>query len=67
MNIGTVVIIPRTGGSESPGEIIELYTDRARVRFPIGETYRGRPTPDGMQELYGYKTLPLDQLRVVAR
>ena len=30
MNIGTVVIIPRTGGGESPGEIIELYTDRAQ-------------------------------------
>jgi len=67
MNIGTAVIIPRTGGGESPGEIIEMYADRARVRFLIGETYRGRATPDGMQELYGYKTLPLDQLRVVEK
>lgn len=63
MQIGTKVMVPRTGGGYSLGEILEIYTDgRARVTFPIGATYRGRPRPlAGM----GYKTVKLSELQPV--
>jgi hypothetical protein len=38
VKIGDKVLVPRTGGGVSLGKIIELYTDRARVTFPIGAT-----------------------------
>lgn len=60
---GDKVMVPRTGGGYSLGEIIEIYTDgRARVTFPIGNIYRGKPRPlAGM----GYKTVKLSELRPV--
>lgn len=64
MKIGDNVMVPRTGGGYSLGEILEIYTDgRARVTFPIGATYRGRPRPPlaGM----GYKTVKLSDLMPV--
>lgn len=62
VKIGDKVLVPRTGGGVSLGKIIELYTDRARVTFPIGATYRGRPRPlAGM----GYKTVKLSELQPV--
>lgn len=63
MKPGDKVMVPRTGGGYSLGEILEIYTDgRARVTFPIGATYRGRPRPlAGM----GYKTVKLSDLRPV--
>jgi len=64
MNIGSAVIIPRTGGGESPGEVLEIYTDRARVKFQIGETYRGRVAPEEIRDLWGYKTVLIKDLRV---
>ena len=54
MKPGDKVMVPRTGGGYSLGEILEIYTDRARVTFPIGTTFRGKPRPlVGM----GYKTV----------
>jgi len=63
MKPGDKVMVPRTGGGYSLGEIIEIYTDgRARVTFPIGNTFRGKPRPlVGM----GYKTVKLSKLRPV--
>lgn len=63
MKPGDNVMVPRTGGGYSLGEILEIYTDgRARVTFPIGNTFRGKPRPlAGM----GYKTVKLSELRPV--
>ena len=63
VKVGDKVMVPRTGGGYSLGEIIEIYTDgRARVTFPIGNTFRGKPRPlAGM----GYKTVKLSELRPV--
>ena len=60
---GDKVMVPRTGGGYSLGEILEIYTDGwARVTFPIGNTFRGKPRPlVGM----GYKTVKLSELRPV--
>jgi len=62
VKIGDKVMVPRTGGGYSLGEILEVYVDRARVTFPIGNTFRGKPRPlVGM----GYKTVKLSKLRPV--
>jgi hypothetical protein len=63
VKIGDKVMVPRTGGGYSLGEILEIYTDgRARVTFPIGNIFRGKPRPlVGM----GYKTVKLSELRPV--
>ena len=63
MQIGDKVIVPRTGGGESAGEVIEIYTKHARVRFPIGDTFHGHKVV-GMNQLYGYKTLRQDALKL---
>ncbi len=64
MKPGDKVMVPRTGGGYSLGEILEIYTDRARVTFPIGNTFRGKPRPlVGM----GYKTVKLSELRPTQR
>ena len=62
VKIGDKVMVPRTGGGYSLGEILEVYVDRARVTFPIGATYRGRPRP--LAEM-AYKTLKMSELRPV--
>ena len=64
MKPGDKVMVPRTGGGYSLGEVLEIYTDRARVTFPIGTTFRGKPRPlAGM----GYKTVKLSELRPTQR
>ena len=65
VKIGDKVMVPRTGGGYSLGEILEIYTDgRARVTFPIGNIYRGKPRPlVGM----GYKTVKMSELRPTQR
>lgn len=40
---GDKVKVPRTGGGYSDGEIMEIYLDRAHLKFPIGDTFRGGP------------------------
>ena len=35
MQIGTKVMVPRTGGGETPGEVIELWGDHVRVRYKL--------------------------------
>jgi len=62
MKPGDKVMVPRTGGGYSLGEILEVYVDRARVTFPIGNIYRGKPRPVvGM----AYKTVKMSELRPV--
>ena len=65
MQIGTKVLVPRTGGGETPGEVVELWGDHARVRFTIGDYYRGKPAPPMMRGEYGYKTVRQSELREV--
>ena len=65
MKIGDHVMVPRTDGSQSEGEVIELYTTHARVKFPIGDTFRGKPTLEKLKALYGYKTIRLSELKLI--
>lgn len=62
MKPGDKVMVPRTGGGYSLGEVLEVYMGRAQVAFPIGNIYRGKPRPlAGM----GYKTVKMSELRPV--
>lgn len=63
--IGDRVLVPRTGGGETPGEVIELWGDHVRVRFAIGDYFHGKPTPEGLKAQYGYKTIRSDRLKEV--
>ncbi len=67
LKIGNKVMVPRTGGGETPGEVVEIYLfyDTARVRFPIEDTYRGREAAPELKDEYGYKTLRIGQLRLI--
>mgnify|MGYP000944865749 CR=1 FL=1 len=65
MKIGDKVLVPRTDGSYSPGEVIEVYTTRARVAFKLGDTYRGKPVPRFMQDQVAYKTIDQDKLSLL--
>jgi len=65
MQIGDKVLVPRTGGGESAGEVIEIYTKHARVRFPIGDTFKGRKLPGTLETTYGYKTLRQSDLKLI--
>lgn len=69
MKIGDKVLVPRTGGGTSKGEIIELYTtvEAARVKFPLDGTYQGGPIPEGVKASYGYKTIRLSDLKPIRR
>ena len=65
MQIGTKVLVPRTGGGETPGEVIELWGDHVRVRFAIGDYFHGKPAPEGIKSEFGYKTIKTDRLKEV--
>lgn len=65
LKAGNKVMVPRTGGSKSFGEIVEIYGDRARVKFVVGETFQGNPTSDKDKERYGYKVVSIDQLVLI--
>lgn len=65
MQIGDKVLVPRSNGDVTPGEVIEVYREHARVRFEIGDYYRGKPTPEMIKGQYGYKTLKQSDLKVV--
>ena len=65
MQIGTKVLVPRTGGGETPGEVIELWGDHVRVRFAIGDYFHGKPAPEGLKAQYGYKTIKTNELKEV--
>jgi hypothetical protein len=65
MNVGDKVMVPRTGGGKSPGEITGLYYGQARVKFVIGDTYHGKWAPWEIQGFYRYKTVKLDDLELI--
>ena len=65
MQVGDKVLVPRTSGDVTPGVIVEVYGDYARVRFEIGDYYRGLPTPPMIKGQYGYKTLKQSELKAV--
>lgn len=62
MKPGDKVMVPRTGGGSSLGEVLVVYEDRVWVAFPIGLTYQGRSQ---VLACTGYKTFKLDELLLV--
>ena len=68
MKIGDQVMIPRTDGSQSPGEIIDIDPwghKFARVKFIVGETFQGHPHPKKDHGRTAYKTVSLDELKPI--
>ena len=65
MQIGDKVLVPRSNGDTTPGEVIEVYADHARVRFPIGGYFHGKPAPVLLRGEYGYKTIRQSELKVI--
>lgn len=68
MKVGDKVMVPRTGGGKTPGEIVHINPMNplvARVKFICGPTYRGEPAPEGCENETVYKTVPLDQLKLI--
>lgn len=59
---GDTVMVPRTGGYHSIGEVLEVYADAARVKFKIGDLLHGKPVPEKLRGGYGYKTVPIKDL-----
>jgi hypothetical protein len=65
VKIGDKVLVPRTGGGVSPGEVIELWGDLARVQFRVGDLYRGKPAPEQFRDAMGHKTLKITELKPI--
>jgi hypothetical protein len=65
MQIGDRVLVPRTGDYDCEGEIIEVYDQHCRVKFVIGDYYRGKEAPPMIRGQYGYKTMKKSELKVV--
>lgn len=59
---GDKIKVPRTGGGYSDGEIVDIYKDRARVSFPVGETFRGEPIKPEDEGRTAYKEVALKDL-----
>lgn len=58
LEIGQKILVPRTDGSTTPGQIKEIMEDgRVLVVFPLGETYRGREIPEEYRGRMGEKIL----------
>ena len=63
LQIGSMVKVPRTGGGTSIGRITEFpCTGFARVEFPLGSTYRGKPSPFKDRDKTAHKTVPISDL-----
>lgn len=66
LKIGSKIWVPRSDGSQSPGEIVDIDPwdgKMARVKFVVGGTFQGQPTELKDRGRYGYKTLHLSELR----
>lgn len=59
---GAVVMVPRTGGYYSLGEVVEVYTDTARVKFLIGPWLHGNPVSEGFRDGKAFKTVKISEL-----
>lgn len=66
LQTGDTVMVPRTGGYHSIGEVLEVYTDAARVKFKIGDLLHGKPVPEKLRGGYGYKTVPVKDLLLLS-
>lgn len=62
MKKGDRVLVPRHGGQYCPGRVMDVYTDRARVTFQVGEAYRGKKVTKLMREAWVFKTVKLGDL-----
>lgn len=61
----SIVLIPRTGGGVSIG-IVDIYNGvNARVKFPIGSTFRGKENQYRKDE-WGSKIVPIQDLKPVS-
>ena len=62
LKLGDKVKVPRTGGGYSDGEIIGICQDMVHVKFPVGETYRGKPIKPEDEGRTAYKNVALKDL-----
>ncbi len=63
LQIGSMVKVPRTGGGTSIGKITEFpCAGFAVVEFPLGSTYRGKPSPLEDRKKTARKTVPINDL-----
>lgn len=63
LQIGSTVIVPRTGGGTSIGMITDFpCAELAVVEFPLGSTYRGKPSPLEDRKKTARKTVPINDL-----
>jgi hypothetical protein len=51
MKKGNKVLVPRTGGGTSEGEVIEIYRKHARVKFLVGDMFRGKSAPQNRHHM----------------
>ena len=65
MNLGDKVLVPRTGGGTSEGEIIDIYEGYAQVKLISGETFRGEPNLPENQQRTAYKKVSLTKLKAI--
>lgn len=60
VSVGSQVLVPRTGGGYSPGEIVYIKDDVAVVEFLLGDTYKGGKSPD--PNIVGTKKVKISEL-----
>lgn len=66
LKTGQKVLIPRTGGGKTEGQIIAVIDwDHVLVEFPLGETYRGKQIPEEHRGRIGRKTLSIKELELI--
>ena len=64
MEIGSDVMVPRTGGGYSKGKVLSIQDKLALVSFPLGDTYRGELNPYGKDET-ATKIIPTKELILI--
>ncbi len=67
LKVGSDVMVPRTGGGETPGKIVCISGEKARVEFVAGKTYQGNPTPEIDQNRTAAKTVDLADLKLIKK
>ncbi|MDD3040440.1 hypothetical protein [Bacteroides sp.] len=60
----SIVLVPRSGGGVSIGMVSMCDGTFARVRFPIGPTFRGEVNKES-SEVWGSKIVPIQELRPI--
>lgn len=64
MKEGDKVLVPRTGGTFSPGTILVINENgKALVEFAIGDTFQGQPAPEEIKNKTGIKVIDITNIR----